>query len=181
MKKAFLIILSAVATAAMARIVTVKPADGAKFELGEGGRIAAVQAFSPSVAAGSIALKQVWSGDVYTNDFSESWATSIVYAVEYSNTVSAAIFTNRVSTLPVPVEIYCNILGIVTNSVVTATTNRWSAYSHTYAVTNTIISGTASGNVFSAAPASTNYVAPSDKLILEGTAASNGWLRIICE
>ncbi len=183
MKKAILAIAALAAFGAFAHMVTLHPASGDVFSVGgQGGKIVAVQAFSPTQSGGSLTLQSIWSADVYTNGSAVAYSTNVAYQVAYSNTVTAAVFTNAVAYLPPPVQVYANVIGIVTNETIVATTNSWRGWQKTVAATNDIISGaTATGNVYSGAPASDTYVSGFENLIFTGTAATGGWLRIVVE
>ena len=118
---------------------------------------------------------------MYTNAVAISYVTNYTYTVAYSNVVTAAIFTNTVPTLPLPVQVYCNVLWHETNATVTAATNVSWALKEVVSTNVSLLSGTASGKVYSGAPASSTYISPTEELVFTGTAATNGWLRLVLE
>ena len=155
------------------------PADGMEFSSAVGGKIARVQVFSP-VASGTVALKSIWSADVYTNAVKISAATSTVWSVVYSNYVSHTVFTNTAYRLPFPSVTFSNLIASNAVTTVEVTTNTWPVYQKTVCATNAIVSGTCSGGVYSGAPASDTWIGATDHLIFTGT-ATGGFLRIVTE
>ena len=178
MKKPFILATLALAVcAAFAFHVTqFAPKDGASYTLGTaGGKLVAVQAFAPN--NGGVSLKSVWSSDVYTNVVQLVPSTSTVYTVTYSNAYTHVVSTNRYNTLSWIYDPY--IIAQATNTTVTVTTNTWKAWEKTVAITNALVSGTAVSNVYTGAPALATFLAPGEKLLVEG--ATNGWIRLILE
>ena len=152
------------------------PKDGAAYTLGTvGGKLVAVEAFAPD--NGGVTLKRVWSSDVYTNAVQLVPSTSTVYTVTYSNVYTHVVSTNRYSTLSWIYDPY--ITAQATNTTVIVATNTWRAYERTVAITNTLVTGTAVSNVYTGAPSATTYLAPGEKLLVEG--ATNGFFRLVFE
>ena len=182
MKKFLSILLATAAITAFAAIVkTYTPESGVSFSPGVGGKLVQATAYSATQSGGSFALSAVYSAPVYTNAVAISYATNYSYTVAYSNVVTAAIFTNTVPTLPLPVQVYCNVLWHETNTTVTASTNVSWALKEVVSTNVSLLSGTASGKVYSGAPASSTYISPTEELVFTGTAATNGWLRLVLE
>ena len=182
MKNFLSILLATAAITAFAAIVkTYTPESGVSFSPGVGGKLVQAMAYSATQTGGSFALAAVYSAPVYTNAVAISYSTNRSYTVAYSNVVTATIFTNTVQTLPVPVQVYCNVLWHETNTTVTASTNVSWALKEVVSTNVSLLSGTASGKVYSGAPASSTYISPNDEIVFSGTAATNGWIRIILE
>ena len=156
------------------------PASGDPFSAGVGGKLVQVTVFSTE-AAGTVNLASVWSAPTYTNAIDIAVTTSTVWAVEYSNTVTHAVFTNRVDFMPFPVQVYCDVIGSNATVTVTAVTNTTPVQSGVVTVTNAIISGgSCVSGVYSGAPASNTWISGTDALIFTGT-AKGGFLRLVIE
>lgn len=183
MKKTIFAIAATMALPLLAfRVVTLAPlTNGAEFTSPDGGKLTAVEAYSPSAASGTVALKSIWASDIFTNAVSYlPPVTQTVHTVVWSNKVTAAVSTNTYDSLAVHVPL--NLVALASNTVhnVSVTTNTWAVFKETAVKTNSIISGTASSGVYSGTPASAIYIAPGEKLVFEGTAAG-GFLRLILE
>ena len=143
-----------------------------------GGKIVAVQVYSPT--NGTVTLKSVWSAEVWTNGTAVSYVTNRSWEVAYSNTLTAAVYTNTYTRADFPTPIYS--VPLSTNAVVDVdtitTTTR--AYKERIVTTNTIVTGSAASNVYSGAPVGDTYIAPFEHLVFEGTAIG-GWLRLVLE
>ena len=182
MKKFLSILLATAALAAFAATVkTFTPESGVSFSPGVGGKLVHATAYSATQSGGSFALSAVYSAPVYTNAVAISYATNYTYTAVYSNVVTHALFTNTVQVLPLPVQVYCNVLWHETNSTITATTNISWALKEVVTTNVSLLSGTASGKVYNGAPASATYISPNEELVFTGTAATNGWLRLVLE
>jgi hypothetical protein len=178
MKKSFIFAaLAFIACAVFAfNVSQFAPKDGAAYTLGSvGGKLVAVEAFSPG--NGGVTLKRVWSSDVYTNAVQLVPSTSTVYTVTYSNAYTHVVSTNQYNTLSWIYDPY--IIAQTTNTTVTVATNTWPVFKNTVAITNTLVTGTAVSNVYTGAPSATTYLAPGEKLLVEG--ATNGFFRLVFE
>ncbi len=183
MKNAILVMAAMMlAACAHGRVVTFDPASDTMEVGGSGGKLVAVQAFSPTQSGGSISLKSVWSAPVYTNCQKVTTTTSYRYQAVYSNLVSHAVYTNTYTALPIPSQIYSSTLGVTTNATTTSVTNSWKAFKETVATTNTIVnSATATGHAYDGTLDTPVYLGPFDRLIFTGTGANDGWLRLVLE
>jgi len=182
MKKTLAILLAAAALCVGAATVkTFTPESGVSFTPGVGGKLLQATAYSATQSGGSFALSAVYSAPVYTNAVTIAYATNSTYEVVYSNVVTHALFTNEVAVLPPPMQVYCNVLGLATNDVVTATTNVSWALMEVVTTNVSLLSGTASGKVYKGAPASDTFISATEELVFTGTAATNGWIRIVVE
>ena len=182
--KKMIFAIAAMIAATLSAFQVVQPTVGADGRLTAqaGGKLVRVIAVSPTVATGTVNLEAVYSTALFTNAVDIATTTGTTYRVAWSNQVSHAVFTNEYATLPIPVQIYCAQLSIATNTTVTAITNTWPVYERTAYVTNAIVTGgTASGGIYSAAPASDTYLSGTDTLYFSGTATSNGFLRLVFE
>ena len=179
--KSFITFIAAIAAAVASAYSVAQfplPEAGELPARNSGGKVVAVQVFAPT--NGSVALKSVWSADVYTNATTYAYATNTSWEVAYSNTVLSTVYTNAYSHADFPIEIYS--VPLATNVIrnVTVTTNTASVYKETVVTTNSLVTGTASSHVYSGAPASDTFIAPFEKIVFEGTAVG-GWLRIVLE
>lgn len=104
-------------------------------------------------------------------------STNFPLQVVFTNTYAAAGFTLPGWSNANPAM---TLLSVSTNEVFTATTNTAPVFAYSVAVTNDLVSGTASSNVFTNAPAAPVYLAPGERLIFSGT-ATGGFLRLILE
>ena len=178
MKKLFasLALFAAFACAA-AVVVPFSPMSGGTFKLSQGGKLVRVEAFSP-VSGGTVALKSIYSADVYTNALSIATATNYLYTVVESNA-----YTHVVSTNAFPNLSWVNdpgIIGISTNMTVVATTNSWPVFKETVAVTNDIVSGSQTGYLYTNTLGTAKYLAPGERLLFTGTGVG-GFVRLIFE
>lgn len=178
MKKLFatLALFAAFACAA-AVVVPFSPTSGGTFKLSQGGKLTRVEAFSP-VPGGTIALKSVYSADVYTNALSIATATNWNYSVVESNAYTHAVSTNEfhnLSWIDDP-----GIIGVTTNIAVVATTNTWPVYQKTVAVTNDLVSGSQTGYIYTNTLSTATYLAPGERLLFTGTGVG-GFVRLIFE
>ena len=178
MKKLFasLALFAAFACAA-AVVVPFSPMSGGTFKLSQGGKLVRVEAFSP-VRGGTVALKSVYSADVYTNALSIATATNYIYTVVESNAYTHAVSTNEfrnLSWIDDP-----GIIGISTNMMVVATTNSWPVFKETVAVTNDIVSGSQTGYLYTNTLGTATYLAPGERLLFTGTGVG-GFVRLIFE
>ncbi len=184
MKKTIFAIAATMALPLLAfRVVTLAPlTSGTEFSAPEGGKLTAVEVYSPSAASGTVALKSVWSADIFTNAVAYlPPVTQTVHTVVWSNEVSAAVTTNVYDSLAVHRPLH--LLPLSSNTVynVSVTTNTWPVFKETAVTTNTLLSGgTAASGKYSGSPASATYIAVGEKLVFEGTAAG-GFLRLILE
>lgn len=177
-------VLAAVVVACCAFRVIELPTSGT-FAPGEGGRLVAVEVFAPT--NGTVSLKRVWSSAVYTNAIEiVTNATGALTVSVWSNVTSHAVYTNWTDSLrgishayPYAPPAYTN-LSVTVTQLADVSTNVLSGLWKIVAVTNAIVSGTASANVYSGAPAATNYLSAGDKLLFDGT-ATGGFLRLILE
>ena len=178
MKKLFatLALFAAFACAA-AVVVPFSPTSGGTFKLSQGGKLTRVEAFSP-VSGGTIALKSVYSADVYTNALSIATATNWNYSVVESNAYTHVVSTNEfhnLSWIDDP-----GIIGVTTNIAVVATTNTWPVYQKTVAVTNDLVSGSQTGYIYTNTLSTATYLAPGERLLFTGTGVG-GFVRLIFE
>jgi hypothetical protein len=86
-----------------------------------------------------------------------------------------------VSAWPLPTYVYCNLIWHVTNTVEVATTNISWALKEVVSTNISLLTGTASGKVYQGAPAASTYLTATEELVFTGTAATNGWLRLVFE
>ena len=174
--------LLAATTAHAFRVVTLAPLEnGASFTCPEGGKVTAVEAYSPSAASGTVTLDSIWTAAIFTNAVELlPPTTQIVHTVVWSNDVTAAVFTNSYTSLAVHAPLHLIALSSNTVYNVSQITNSWPVLKETAVATNAIVTGTAEDGKYSGAPASATYIAPGEKLIFTGT-ASGGFLRIILE
>lgn len=184
MKKMFALAAILLACCAF-RVAEVPLAESGEFTLHDGGRLAAVEVFAPT--NGSVSLKQIWSAPVYTNVVSvvTNGAGTLSVGV-WSNLTTHVVYTNWHNSLRGTSYRYPYAMATDTNLETTVTaladlaTNVVPVVSEIVAVTNTLASGTASANVYSGAPATTNYLATGERLLFDGT-ATGGFLRLILE
>ena len=184
MKKMFALAAILLACCAF-RVAEVPLAESGEFTLHDGGRLAAVEVFAPT--NGSVSLKQIWSAPVYTNVVSvvTNGAGTLSVGV-WSNLTTHVVYTNWHNSLRGASYRYPYAMATDTNLETTVSaladvsTNVLSSLWKIVAVTNAIVSGTASDNVYSGAPAATNYLSAGDKLLFDGT-ATGGFLRLILE
>lgn len=141
------------------------------------GEVSAVECFSTN-ATGTVAIDRVFERPIYTNAVEVAWSTNWTYDVAYSNTASHAVWTNSFPNLSFENDPY--IVGVVTNELTSARTNRWPVLKETLVVTNSIISGACAGRFYRGEPDSGICVAPGDRLLFTGT-ATGGALRIVVE
>lgn len=178
--------LAAVVTACCAfRVVELSPTPEGAFAPGGGGKLVAVEAFAPT--NGTVSLKRVWATDLYTNaTVLVTNATGSLTVSVWSNVTTHAVYTNTVNSLrgvshayPYSAPAYTNILTTVT-PLADVSTNAVRGLWKTVAVTNSVVSGSASESVYSGAPANATYISPSEKLLFDGT-ARGGFLRLVFE
>lgn len=160
-----------------ATVVPFKPQSGATFKLSQGGKLTRVEAFSP-VSGGTVALSSIYSAPVYTNAVEISTLTNISYTVVETNYYTHAVTTNSFPNLSFIDD--PGILSVSTNSVVSAVTNTWPVFQKNVAVTNSLVSGTQTGYVYTNALGTAKYLAPGEVLLFTGTGVG-GWLRLIFE
>ena len=163
--------------AVAATVVPFNPSDGGVFKLSQGGKLTRVEAFSP-VSGGTIALKSVYSADVYTNALSIATATNWNYSVVESNAYTHVVSTNEfhnLSWIDDP-----GIIGVTTNIAVVATTNIWPVLQKTVAVTNDLVSGSQTGYIYTNTLSTAKYLAPGERLLFTGTGVG-GFVRLIFE
>ena len=144
-------------------------------------RLAATTVRVPIVVTnGVVAVTNAALGTVsYVTNITTS-VTNVPAQVVFTNTLAAADFgpfTVARWNSGNPLD---TLLSVSTNVTVTATTNSWRVLKSMVSVTNTIISGSCSGSVYSGSPATNTYLAPHEWLVFEGT-ATGGWLRLILE
>ena len=178
MKKfALLAAIAASLAAIAAQVAPFTPVDGAAFKVSQGGKLVRVESFSP-VSGGTLALKSIWSTDVYTNALDILTATNMSYTVVESNAYTHVVTTNVFPNLSF--ENDPGIVSVATNAIVTVTTNKWPVFEKTVAVTNAIVSGTQTGFVFTNTLQNAVYLAPGEHLLFTGTAVG-GFVRLIFE
>lgn len=178
MKKLISLAMAIAAFAAIAaNVVPFSPQNGQTFKLSQGGKLTRVEAFSP-VSNGTVALSTIYSAPVYTNAVEISTLTNISYTVVETNFYTHAVTTNSFPNLSFIDD--PGILSVVTNSVVSATTNTWPVYKNTIAVTNSLFSGTQTGYVYTNALGTAKYLAPGETLLFTGTGVG-GFIRLIFE
>jgi len=178
MKKTLSIIAAFAAFACVAAsVVPFSPSNGGVFKLSQGGKLTRVEAFSP-VNGGTVALSSIYSAPVYTNAVKISTFTNVTYTVVESNAYTHVVTTNAFPNLSFIDD--PGIIGVSTNSVVSATTNTWPVLQKTVAVTNSIFSGTQTGFVYTNALGTAKYLAPGEVLLFTGTGVG-GWIRLIFE
>jgi len=129
------------------------------------------------------------SPSISTNIYTGAVLTNVVYKIVYTNEPNQLVFTNTFAAADYgpfttsgwamrnPLD---TLLSVTTNEVTTATTNVWSDFVRMLTVTNTLVSGSCTTNVFAGAPASDTYIKAREWLIFEGT-ATGGFLRLILE
>jgi len=182
MKKTLAILLAAAALCVGATTVkTFTPESGVSFCPGVDGKLVQATAFSATQSGGSFSLVAVYSAPVYTNNVAISFATNYSWTAAYSNTVTHATNVVTVSALPLPTYVYCNLIWHVTNTVEVATTNVSWALKEVVSTNISLLTGTASGKVYQGAPAASTYLTATEELVFTGTAATNGWLRLVFE
>lgn len=184
MKKIFALAAILLACCAF-RVVEVPLSDSGEFALHEGGQLVAVEVFAPT--NGSVSLKRIWSAPVYTNAVSVvTNAAGTLTTGIWSNRTTHVVYTNWYNSMRGTSYRYPYAMATDTNLETTVTaladlaTNVLPVVSEIVAVTNTLASGTASANVYSGAPATTNYLATGERLLFDGT-ATGGFLRLILE
>lgn len=178
MKKLFatLALFAAFACAA-AVVVPFSPTSGGTFKLSQGGKLVRVEAFSP-VSGGTVALSSIYSAPVYTNAVEIYTLTNVSYTVVESNAYTHAVTTNAFPNLSFVDD--PGIIGVSTNTVVSAVTNRWPVFQKTVAVTNSIVSGTQTGYIYTNELGTAKYLAPGEVLRFTGTGVG-GFIRLIFE
>lgn len=160
-----------------ATVVPFNPSDGGVFKLSQGGKLTRVEAFSP-VSGGTLALSSIYSAPVYTNAVEISTFTNFAYTVVESNAYTHVVTTNVFSNLSFIDD--PGIIGVSTNITVAATTNTWPVLQKTVAVTNSIVSGTQTGYVYTNTLGTAKYLAPGEVLRFTGTGVG-GFIRLIFE
>lgn len=181
MKKFIAILALALCGAASALTVEqYSPTPGAEFAALSGGGLRQAVVFS-GTSGGSAKLERVLAVNVYTNAVDIQTSTQTVFTVVFTNTVDHIVFTNTYpTTVGVKPPLYCSVIAsnIVRN--VTATTNTWPVLKEVCTNKQTSFTGTLTGNIYSNSPANV-YLLQGDKLIFSGSAATNGWLRLVLE
>ena len=181
MKRLFSTIALALCAAASALTVEqYSPTPGAEFAAGSGGGLRAAEVFS-DVSGGTAKLERLLAVNVYTNAEEILTSTQVVFTVVFTNTVDDIVFTNVYpTTVGVKPPLHCSVIASNIVQNVTATTNTWPVLKEVLAEKQTIFDGTLSGHVFTNALSGV-YLLQGDRLIFSGSAATNGWLRLILE
>lgn len=126
---------------------------------------------------------------VTTNAFTHLVETNIAYRVVVTNLPNQVVFTNTLDAAdfgPFTVSAwnagmpFDTLLSVSTNVATIVSTNVWPVYSHMVAVTNSLVTGSCSTNVYSGSPAATTYLLQHEWLVFTGT-ATGGWLRLVFE
>lgn len=179
MKKLLSIIALALCGIASAGVVQYSPKPGEEFASAEGGALKHVQVFS-AVSGGTVALSRVLAVNSYTNAVSIKEATNTAFTVVWTNTATHAVSTNVYDSVNVHVPLYCVVLSSNIVTSVTATTNTWPVLKEVVKTTETICSGSLTGNGYTNAPANV-WLLPGERLVFSGSASTNGWIRIATE
>lgn len=160
---------------------SVASASATNYVVVSSNRLAATTVRVPIVVTnGVVAVTNAALGTVsYVTNTAMS-VTNVPAQVVFTNTYAAADFGPfAVSRWNAGHPMY-TLLSVSTNVTAKASTNSWRVLQRVLAVTNTVITGSCSGNVFSGSPASDVYLREHEWLVFEGT-ASGGWLRLILE
>lgn len=177
MKTKLLTLVSLAAFACSAAVIApFSPKTGETFTTSVGGKLTAIEAFAPT--NGTIVLKSIYSADVNTNAVSSTTVTNFDWTVVTSNRTSHVVATNTWSNLAWSLR--DDVIGVTTNAHPKTTTRSWPVFKETVAVTNDVVSGSATSYLYKATLATPQYVAPGERFIYTGT-ASGGWIRLIFE
>ena len=121
----------------------------------------------------------IYTHAVETNQLTKLVVTNLPNQVVFTNTFAAADGPITASSWAAarPFETF---LSISTNTTVTTSTNAWPVVKQYVTVTNTLVSGSCSSNLYNGSPATNTYLKAQEWLIFEGT-ATGGFLRLILE
>ena len=162
------------------------PIPGAEFSASSGGALRKAEVLS-GVSGGTVKLERILAVDVFTNAVSVITNRAGTFTVSvFSNLTSHVVYTNTTDTMRQVFTRYPYMMPSDTNLSTSVTaladvvTNTWSFYKETVTSKQTIFDGTLTGNSYSNAPANV-YLMQGDRLIFTGTAATNGWIRLVLE
>lgn len=99
----------------------------------------------------------------------QAFSTNATGTVALKTVYQAPIFTNAVKTAT-----------LTTNATTTTGTITYPVVKQYVTVTNTLVSGSCSSNVFSGSPATDTYLKAHEWIIFEGT-ATGGFIRLVLE
>ena len=121
----------------------------------------------------------VYTHAVETNQLTKLVVTNLPNQVVFTNTFAAADgpITAEGWAASHPLETF---LSISTNTTATTATNVWPVVKEYVTVTNTLVTGACTTNVYNGSPAADTYLKAHEWLIFEGT-ATGGFLRLILE
>ena len=121
----------------------------------------------------------VYTHAVETNQLTKLVVTNLPNQVVFTNTFDAADgpITSAGWASAYPSD---TILSISTNTTATTATNVWPVVKEYVTVTNTLVTGSCTSNVYNGSPAADTYLKAHEWLIFEGT-ATGGFLRLILE
>ena len=122
----------------------------------------------------------IYTGAVLTNVTYRTVVTNVPAQVVFTNTIAAADFGSFTVARWNTGNPLDTLMSVSTNVTVTATTNSWRVLKSVLSVTNTIVTGSCFGNVYSGSPASDTFLKAHEWLVFEGT-GTGGWLRLILE
>lgn len=121
----------------------------------------------------------IYTHAVETNQLTKLVVTNMPNQVVFTNTFDAAdgpITAARWASA-YPLDTF---VSISTNTTVTTSTNVWPVVKEYVTVTNTLVTGSCSSNVYNGSPATNTYLKAHEWVVFEGT-ATGGFIRLILE
>lgn len=121
----------------------------------------------------------IYTHAVETNQLTKLVVTNLQNQVVFTNTFDAADgpITAEGWAASHPLETF---LSISTNTTATTATNVWPVVKEYVTVTNTLVTGACTSNVYKGSPSADTYLKANEWMVFEGT-ATGGFLRLILE
>ena len=121
----------------------------------------------------------IYTHTVETNQLTKLVVTNLPNPVVFTNTFAAADgpITAEGWAASHPFETF---LSISTNTTATTATNVWPVVKEYVTVTNTLVTGACTSNVYKGSPSADTYLKAHEWLIFEGT-ATGGFIRLVLE
>lgn len=121
----------------------------------------------------------IYTHAVETNQLTKLVVTNMPNQVVFTNTFAAASgpITPGGWASEHPLEA---LMSVSTNTTVTTATNIYPVVKQYVSVTNTLVTGSCSSNVYNGSPATNTYLKAQEWVIFEGT-ATGGFLRLVLE
>ena len=125
---------------------------------------------------------------ISTNIYTHAVETNQLTKLVVTNLPNQVVFTNTFAAVdgPITAEGWAashpleTFLSISTNTTAATATNVWPVVKEFVTVTNTLVTGSCSSNVYNGSPATNTYLKAHEWVVFEGT-ATGGWLRLILE